>query len=961
MLGRIERIFVSHGFEAAGTRGSYLIFQCARSEVETTALLAESIEKSDLYLRNRKRRWSGYSVYVFFDDATEEKGLSLQQVAAEMYRLPEEDGIWLDERSARLLSDRFVIRKVNGLYRVITGDRKQRRELRSFDDFFAQLPLAETCFDRFAPLLQSAKPAAFHLRGGDSFCRERLTAFLLGSIDSSMRKIYWLELNPAKSGPGPAVMLLDAIDARFRSFVSDHLNPTERRVWKHLEGLLEVSPSDVRSGDGFNLFLLYLTAYVRYMRTLLLPALVVFHGMENAAREQWDWIADLCRRFARRDPFLPVFDSSEDLPAEAAADFTVREFDCSAASTETEAADAGEQTDEDRGGEAAAGEEGGQSPLDGFGLYLRYFRETMKPGKGFRSSKAAFRAFFATLPEEHVIVLYAISFFGTVFPAEYRRSLAGALGMEQEEMNLALRELVNYGMLEHGREIRLRFEGLAASLEEFLNEKRDFVKKACARILPELKGHVAAEKRKEFAVRAVALGREDTAGEVLAELLEENLFRSFDAGVLGRVEELLHSTAGGRRRLISSETLETVRLEALLREGEYDEARRRYRVLIRDEAMQSNGLLNSDPQRLAVAGEYLWRFRSPEEALPFAKKALLGVQDTGNLPRILQARILIGKVMLSLGRVDEALEYFRSAKGYTLEGPPAALDLESSAFIALTHFVLGDYSLSLGYIRPAREKAASMGRREWERYLLMLEGKLQFELGRYREASVLFQELLSGELLYFNGAGRELFEAWLYRSLIYRGYTDEGIRRLQRLEEGPESLLFTAEGYILDRDLESASILTGRAIVARSREVKGMLPSAEQLAPDGFASFENYLLQGEENNDLLLRHLKALHGFLAFNLGRDEEAEQEFDDVLGDKKALNLDPHRHLYYFFRTLSFSEHRAEEEVQKMTLLSKAWQNLQKRSGRINDPEDRRSYLTENYWNSKLFAMSKEYKLV
>jgi hypothetical protein len=944
-LERIEHIFHSHGFTSAGGRGSYLVFQCTQGEVETSALLADSLEKCDLYLRNRKRQWNGYSMYVFFDDAEQEHSEGVQEIAAEMYALPEEEGIWLDERAARLLSERFVMRKRGGVYRILSGDRSRREEVRSFHDFFEELPMVDEGLDAFAPLLQSEEPAAFLIRGSDALCRERLTATLLKKLDGSMHRVYWLELYPAEADRDTAVMLKEAMENGFRSLVAEHLPPHLDRVWKDLEGLLDYAADDLCHGDILLLFELYLLAYLRYMESLLLPGLFICHRVEEYSKGQLELLAELCRRYISEPAFLPFFTSSEALPELLNAQCTTGEYDCSKAVVDVLQQQGGLKVK--NGGVAT--------------LFLLYCRQVLKLKPGGTRARAILHAFFDQLSEEHLMITYALSYFGSVFPAEFRRELASALGLEQEELNLSLRELENYGVVMHGREIQPGVAGLMRPLGDYLADKGDYIRARCAELFPKMRPYIHPRKQREFVSRSCALGMKEAPRAVLTDLIEEQLLRRFDSGIVESIEAYLGLCGEQSMQLLSEGYVTTVRLAALLKAGRSEAADELLHSLFQGGQIPDEAPRNEDGFRLAVVAEYLWRSRTPEKALSYAKRALLDVQDGRNVARILQARILIGKVMLSLGRVDEALEYFRSAKGYTLEGPAAALDPESSAFIALTHFVLGDYSLSLGYIRPAREKAAALGRREWERYLLMLEGKLQFELGRYREASLIFEDLLLGETLYFAEARQALFAAWLYRSLIYRGYTAEGIRRLGQLVQTPEVMLFTAEGYLLDRDLERANELVEAAIDRRSGEERRVIPSAEQLAADGFACFENYLMQGEEEQDLLLRHMRALHGFLAFNVEQRELAEQEFETVLSDKKGLKLDPYRHIYFFFRTLSFTEARAEEDVQKLTLLSKAWQNLQKRAGRINDPEDRRSYLTQNYWNSKLFSMSKDHKLV
>jgi hypothetical protein len=67
------------------------------------------------------------------------------------------------------------------------------------------------------------------------------------------------------------------------------------------------------------------------------------------------------------------------------------------------------------------------------------------------------------------------------------------------------------------------------------------------------------------------------------------------------------------------------------------------------------------------------------------------------------------------------------------------------------------------------------------------------------------------------------------------------------------------------------------------------------------------------------------------------------------------------FYFFANYRVLNETNSPEVDKNTAISMAFKRLQRRASRVDGVEDRRSFLSEQYWNKILFNTAKDYKLI
>jgi len=719
--------------------------------------------------------------------------------------------------------------------------------------------------------------------------------------------------------------LLHRIDEKVLAEFEYLLTKKELQVWAHLQPLRSLSVSTWAAADLKLIFQLYLRAYGRRMKRELLPPVVVIHAFDQYPLEVQSFLAAELERLLHSGEGIPVVTLRKEsvyTPVEDAFEavhFDIREWH--------------EKLQERFGVKFA-------SPYAAF----EYGGEPPKR-----------KNLFHKAPEELHVILYTCYRLEGLFPKSRHLELFGQIGVRSDVAEQSLYQLIALGYVNDGEYFLPTRPVLPSAVKQskVLDRTRTnyIIEQFVVAHLSELNFYAVVQLSKKLEFTAQSLSK-------IAHRLVEELLSDTEVPLqplIAAVPEWLSSrdTAG----------LMCIELLACLWDGALDAAAELYRELF-GQTQEQMPPESEVPQVLFLfaEGAYLWRKRGEYQVvLSKAKQALLQVQDQSFPELEARATLLLGKVMLTNGRMSEAAEYFRQARQKTFDTPLTAAACESTALTALTHFITGDYSLASSHSQAAQQKARETGRRRWERYTMMLQARIQFELGRYSEAHLLFQELLTHDRLYFEGERRNLFTAWLLRAHMYQGFIHTAEEVLQNLPETGETLYFQAEGHLLNRNIEEAYRYVAAAIQHRQTyEQHDILPIVH-LAGDGYEPYENFALKIPRVYDVPLQLLYALEGFLLNELGRGEESEAAFERLFSQERLTRQDPYRHLYYYFRTITQPVHSEKEELNMTTMLSKAFQSLQKIAGRISDPSDRRSYTTMNYWNSRLFALSRRYKLV
>ena len=946
-------------FRFIGRRGGVQVFTAKSSGKESDSI-AEQLKRAESFLRSQPETVESFTIVVRGEDDVQQLGSEplITDAVRFVFDVPEEDGLWCDEAALKGLFSGYGMQKCDDFYLYVSESIEVGKERAEFRELFEHYLPTEEVLDEFTPLLNGEMQGPFQIVGPEGSGRRSVVQSLRSVISGDSFHLPWMEFSHETTVCCGRETLIRAVESDFSDKIPSYLEVHEEKIWRKLSPLISAYGETVVENDILLILDLYISAYVRYMESMLFPPIISCFDVDLMQPRSFELLKRLIRRrYPGYGPLWILTAGREiSLVSENEKGITCRIEPLLRKRREAVRREIDEEDEEEtREGE----EELGRCPL--FSPYHeRVLERLFENGVG--RGEDPTDVLLDALDREDRALLYGIS----LLPPQAERNdfedLLGKTGMDLEDIGRRMDRLSMYRLVHPEHHYTPLFRKLFLEKGTGDRETDRSMREAAAEYLRR-----GAESSSSVSPAHAARAFENMkmyedaveqylryAGELL--FLDDNTF-------LRELGEKIDDLIGKIRGPVSRyrERVEELRLHIALAAGDESEAEYRFGRLP-SETFEPKGIDEERlyARRVLTKSEYLWRSRNFKEALDGTKEALLRFQDLSLPEWEVRAQLLLGKIMLSLQRVEEAIEYFHNAGQKSLPDIYYGLTCESAAFVVLTHVMLGDYSLALSYADGARGRAAERGRRVWERYLGMIRGKLLCEIGRYREAAEIFQSLLLLDRLYFENERKERFIAWLSRCRMYQGFTEVSLDRLTDLEETPEHLFFRAEAHLLNRDFEGALAALEDALSMDIGKDSFIRP-IYLLHRDGYEPFENIILKKPGSYDVLYQLIRAVRGFVLFRIGRNQEADNEFDDILEAEKRVKMDPYRHLYYFFRTLAYDDSDKSEELTKATYLSKAFQHMQKLAGRITEPSERRSFLKENYWNSKLFAMSREHKLV
>jgi tetratricopeptide (TPR) repeat protein len=846
----------------------------------------------------------------------------------QLYLLPEQNGIWCTQGVAELIGSSVRLWEDEGFLKI-EEFKRDGPDVAVKPGLFRLDDLPDRLADHVIDSYQKESREVTVLTGPKGSGKQMITGEVLSLLEGKSPSQPWLRIRPDDEMGPPSSFLLTQFDTRILSAMDRYLEGMDRILWTELRDF-HSSPSHTwADADGRIFFLLYLKAYKRYTEESLLLPLVIVHN--------WDEVPQEIRTFlikhlqTKRDSFHLFVTMTGRMGKEAfpeSKEFSVEEW---------------------------LGEIGKEGAGELKTSYELCYPEDILAVQA--SPQARAKELLKRLHEEAVSVYYQAALLNGLLKKKALLELLEEGGIHENKAEQHLSQLVSLGLLTD----RKRFYAVDSELKGSI--RRDFsldFEQIHHRIEGRLLEKIESLPFLRLLRTAVEIPFSGEGWEKLFRTFAARLFSDMEVSpgpFVERINELTGDRFPGIIRLL--------RMLTALGEGEMEKAGRFFREIDPGEA-------ETDRQEeaetgwkrvllLYMKGEYFWRRRTNgEEALMRVKSALLDVQETGFPELESRALLLLGKIMLTGGRLTEAAEYFRQARQKTFDTSLTAVACESIALTALTNFLTGDYSLALSHAAASEQKARQSGRRRWERYVRMLRGRIEFELGRYPEASVVFQSLLTQDQLYFDGGKHEYFKAWVARAFMYQGYVGKAVEILGGLHETAEVLFFLAEAQILNRNIADAAGYVEKALELMEEEEGDILP-IELLPGDGFEPYENLALKIPGVYSTLRQLLYALKGFLLHEQGLFDSSREAFYKLFEQEKISRQDPYRHLYYYFFTITLPVSGEKEELNMVTYLSKSFQSLQRIAGKISEPADRRSYITMNYWNSRLYNLSREYKLI
>jgi hypothetical protein len=203
-----------------------------------------------------------------------------------------------------------------------------------------------------------------------------------------------------------------------------------------------------------------------------------------------------------------------------------------------------------------------------------------------------------------------------------------------------------------------------------------------------------------------------------------------------------------------------------------------------------------------------------------------------------------------------------------------------------------------------------------------------------------------------------VLKAWIGRCMLYSERGAGGMRLLEELEPSAENRLFLAEGALLAGN-EAGAL----EFVQRSMSLDGPREVFLGRPPrwsDGF--FADNLVIGRLTGDTIFsRYRLLLAAFCRVKPAQTREAVAECRRILREERGSENDAANRLYYYWYHEVLPAARDEEFEDRLTVLGKAVKYLQERTGRIDEPSHKNSYLYVNYWNKHLVAVARRHYLI
>ena len=335
--------------------------------------------------------------------------------------------------------------------------------------------------------------------------------------------------------------------------------------------------------------------------------------------------------------------------------------------------------------------------------------------------------------------------------------------------------------------------------------------------------------------------------------------------------------------------------------------------------------------------------RNIDAASETIRKAILLNRDLGE--NAIPAYRLFALVHLSKQRVIDALEYISFAQEHAERAEQYEELVFTYYFASSINLLYGNLSKAERFAGKAEETARKLGQAEWEMRARFFRGRIVFEAGRYEDALELFESI---------DTDQNIIRAWVYRTKTFLGHS------VSYDAAGPDAEVFEIEAAYFSADYNKTIALADNAL-SSAKETNFDFFFTEQ--PDwnsGFSQCENIFQSGKATGAKLAWVYRAM-AQCALNPSQELKAE-----ILGSmqrfvRKLLSDTEINETFYFYAWFCMLRDSGATPMDMNTVVSMAFQRLQRRAGRIDDRETKQTFLARSRWSSTLYNAARDHKLI
>jgi len=547
-------------------------------------------------------------------------------------------------------------------------------------------------------------------------------------------------------------------------------------------------------------------------------------------------------------------------------------------------------------------------------------------------------------------ITYAISLFSRYFSPELYQQLFEEAGLNPAMILRALSILLSAGIIDNIREPRISGKHIEEYARNLLQNKDDRVNAlVCGRLLSWAVKRGISPCFRLLTIIAGLDGVKQIDDLLLLKSFSSDIINETVSGIEaamknGQFEELVSARASAIRYILKTST-------ALYSGDEKDIEK----AFLENQLDSSSSEFDSFPvlktQILVNSGAYYFSCHDWKTASEKAKEAIL-ISQNRNPYCLPCAYRIFSLVCLSKQQINETIEYL----GFALANAEKTGNYQELAitayYAAAAHFLYGDVYNSARLARRSVDLSLASGCPDWADRSRFLEGRLEFELGHYKQAKEIFEALLNEPFGNLSTEKDSLLAAWIYRCKAY--LQDYGMTKPEGCRDAD---LFEIESAYLSGDYKKAYDLC--CSYQNPFSDKNFIYTEQADWRSGFAQCEQLYFTSGEIQNRMTSLFRSLSQSRLSESGR-EQALADIQKILRDEKLCEMDPWDAIYFFAKYLLLKQTDCGP-VDMSTAVSMAFKRLQRRAGRIEDIETRRQYLNGARWNHELSLAAKEFKLI
>lgn len=995
LTGAIEQILIRSGATRDRHEAAFILYTFPRSCEADHRVVLDAALDTLAELQRYDDELTGYTVvidYIGREPADE----AFRRLRGAVSRFTEDRAAWIGPGAAGPLAGEAEVSPYGEYQRIENPERPKGHSMASCTEFLRNDEFIDEALDLLEPWINGIDDAGLLLIRSDD------PAYSRANVQQLVRRIYGsaadrpiVTLFASEREDEQLAPIANSIVPSYLEQTAEWLGSTERHLWEEVSaGLVYTAESPTVPGlfdhlerDLVPAYALYLTAVLRSLRRDLLPFIVVLEEVDRFSVELVLLLRRVYDRLARESaPILIATSRVQSVPV-GLADLQTLSLELPLFSGEEVAGRADEHLSEAAERQIHLAE--CMRRTRGVPLELYYYfvnvqdmidRPASRRTLSQRSSRGGEApALLRGLSQDDREILAIAALLGGRCTAELLLETATRLGYDQLLVRRVLRTLVTLGLVRCERSAYVESAELRQTALLALGSERQQLETAVFRTVLDL----VAERKARLtpALLSAMAGR----GEDWLPALREMLRNALDARRFERVANVLSLSTR-----LASRSGRAVTVAQIIHAAELRRA-----LLVRNESRADRLFHSRSPSQAqtpfeqAVEGDtalehtrYAAAKGNVQQAVTLCKRAILLHQESGEAEGLARANLEFGLLLLGQEKVSEARDYFIMARPRS-EIAGESFEAVRARIAELTClFVVGELTRVKDQIAPLQLRAQQLGLRETELFLMLLLGRVFFELGRYDEALTVFERGQCAAVAHDHPEARSVMRRWLGRCLAYLGDCEAALYELTALESGPEVRLFRAEALEHSSRLEEArsALLhqpplggrdgsAGRAGDTADTDTGGGAPSGarfqtlEQFAWDsGFASIEDCAIGRFTKGDSVLTRLtKAFSAYLLSLTGDADAAIEEFHRLTRQEKVSSIDPFNRLYFYFYSESLPWSKQPDREDRLTILGRSVRYMQERSSRIDLYQDKRAFLTSNYWNRQLLETARSHNLL